>query len=330
MAPAPPLLDSYGRAHTYLRVSVTDRCNFRCVYCLPEEGMDWMARKDILSHEEISRLVAIFVSLGVRRVRLTGGEPLVRRDLEVLVESLGKLDNLQDLGITTNGFRLADCAERLARAGLRRVNVSLDSLNPDRFRTITRGGELARVLDGISAARAAGLTPVKINAVLMRGVNDDEVLDLVDFFAEHGRDTVLRFIEYMPFDERWFQSVPAREIRARLRQRYTLSPLGERLGDGPAVYWKIEENGLRIGFISPLSEKFCSSCNRLRLMANGHLRTCLSDDGTPSLLAQLRGGADDEALAASIRAMVMGKREGHGCTEEGGAVFEGVMTRVGG
>ncbi|MCB9760693.1 MAG: GTP 3',8-cyclase MoaA [Alphaproteobacteria bacterium] len=330
MSPSPPLIDRYGRAHTYLRVSVTDRCNFRCVYCMPEEGLDWMPRDDILTYEEIARLVRIFVGMGVRRVRLTGGEPLIRRDLERLVAALGAIEGLDDLAMTTNAHRLAGCAETLARSGLTRLNVSLDSLDPETFARLTRGGRLDKVLAGIDAARAAGLTPIKINAVILRGENDHEVPALVEHFSAHAADTVVRFIEYMPFDARWHRSVRARELRTQLSRFYTLDPWGERMGDGPAVYWRVRETGLRIGFISPLSEKFCSTCNRLRMMANGHLRTCLSDDGTPSLRDLLRGGATDDQLAAVIRAMVLGKREGHGCTVEGGVPFEGVMTRVGG
>ena len=325
-----PLIDRFGRVHTYLRVSVTDRCNFRCVYCMPEDGMAWMPKADILSYEEIARLVSVFVGLGVRRVRLTGGEPLVRADLELLVEALGQLPGLDDLTMTTNGHRLAGCAERLYAAGMRRVNVSLDSLNPERFAALTRGGRLDKVLDGLDAARAAGMRPVKVNAVILRGENDDEVLPLVEHFSTTAESTVLRFIEYMPFEARWHQSVPARELRGKIAARYTLDRHEESLGDGPAVYWKVRETGLIVGFISPLSEKFCSTCNRLRLMADGRLRTCLSDDGTPSLLAMLREGADDATLARAVRAMVLGKREGHGCMEEGGTPFEGVMTRVGG
>ncbi len=322
-----PLVDRFGRTHTYLRVSVTDRCNYRCVYCMPAEGFEWMPRENLLSYEEVARLVRVFSHMGIRRVRLTGGEPLVRRDLELLVRELGAISGLTDIALTTNCYRLADCAEELARAGLSRINVSLDSLDPQRFSEMTRGGKLEKVLAGIEAAVEAGLTPVKINAVVLAGVNEEEIIALVERFS--GPEYVLRFIEYMPFDARWHRCIPGRELRRRLRERWELEPSSEKLGDGPAVNWVLS-NGARVGFISPLSEKFCSTCNRLRLAADGHLRTCLSDDGTPSLRDYLRGGASDEEIALAIRAMVMSKREGHLATEEGGVPFEGVMTRVGG
>ncbi len=301
------LLDRFQRQHTYLRVSVTDRCNFRCVYCMPPEGMDWMSRDHLLKYEEIARLVRVFASMGIRRVRLTGGEPLIRRDLEVLVEELGRIPGLDDIALTTNAHRLAGCAQRLKDAGLTRLNVSLDSLRPERFSALTRGGSLAKVIAGLEAAQAAGLGPIKINAVILRGENDDEVEELVEFFAQAPQVYVLRFIEYMPFSERRHVTVPAVELRERIASRWTLQPYGDWLGDGPAKNWKIAENGLRVGFISPLSEKFCAGCNRLRLMADGHLRTCLSDDGTPSLRDLLRDGATDDDLATAIRAMVMNK-----------------------
>jgi cyclic pyranopterin phosphate synthase len=327
---AAPLIDSFGRVHTYLRVSVTDRCNFRCVYCMPADGLDWMPKDKVLTFEEIERLVRVFVGLGITQIRLTGGEPTARRGFVGLVEALGRVEGLEDLSLTTNALRLAPIAERLQAAGLRRINVSLDSLDPDTFSRLTRGGDLAMVLDGIDAARLHGLTPIKINAVVLAGENDHEVTSLVEYFSAHAATTELRFIEYMPFEARWHRCVPARELRRRLAERYTLVPAKRSIGGGPAVLWRVQETGLRVGFISPLSEKFCGSCNRLRLMADGHLRTCLSDDKTPSLRDQLRAGASDQELQDSIRVMVAGKREGHGCTVEGGTPFEGVMTRVGG
>lgn len=325
-----PLVDTFGRVHTYLRVSVTDRCNFRCVYCMPAEGLEWMDRADVLTFEEIERLVRVFASLGITHFRLTGGEPTARRDFVELVEALGQVPGVQDLSLTTNALRLAPIAERLKEAGLTRINVSLDSLVPETFSRLTRGGDLKLVLEGIDAARRVGLTPIKINAVVLEGENDLEVPDLVEAFGEHAADTELRFIEYMPFQARWHRCVPAAELRRRLSERYTLVPAQPNVGGGPAVVWRVQETGLRVGFISPLSEKFCGSCNRLRLMADGHLRTCLSDDKTPSLRDHLRGGSSDDELRAAVRVMVTGKREGHGCTVEGGTPFEGVMTRVGG
>lgn len=326
-----PLEDRFGRVHTYLRISVTDRCNYRCVYCMPAEGLNWLPRADVLQYEEIARLVRIFAGLGIRKVRLTGGEPTLRADLPRLVRAIADTPGIADLALTTNGHTLARLAPRLAEAGLRRINVSLDSLDPARFRALTRGGELARVLEGIAAARAAGLRPVKINAVVLRGENDDEVLSLVDYFSRDADTTELRFIEYMPFEARWHACVPSAELRRVIAGRYTLVPAPRR-GDtaGPARDWTVAETGLRIGFISPLSEHFCAGCNRLRLMVDGHLRTCLAHEDTPSLRDLLRGGATDDALASAIRGMVLGKPEGHDCGVEGGTPFEGVMTGIGG
>ena len=196
------LLDRFQRAHTYLRVSVTDRCNFRCVYCLPADGMTWMPRDELLTYEEIARLVRVFADLGIRRVRLTGGEPLIRRDLERLVEELGRIELLEDIALTTNAHRLAGCAERLSKAGLNRLNVSLDALDPQLFREITRGGDLAKVLDGLDAAIDHGLTPVKINAVLLHELNAEQLFPMVEYFGQRPEAFVLRFIEYMPFEAR--------------------------------------------------------------------------------------------------------------------------------
>ncbi|MCB9778271.1 MAG: GTP 3',8-cyclase MoaA [Alphaproteobacteria bacterium] len=335
------LTDSLGRVHTYLRVSVTDRCNYRCTYCMPAEGMSWMPRADLLTYEEIGRVVGVFAGLGIRRVRITGGEPLIRRDIDALVASVAGTPGIRDVAMTTNAHHLARLADRLAAAGLSRINVSLDSLVPERFARLTRGGDLARVLDGIQAARDAGLGPIKINAVLLEGENDDEIDSLVDYFARWADDTELRFIEYMPFEARWHRCVPAAKVREQLSRRFTLAPRKTVPGDappggiqgsgaGPARTWVLAENGLTVGFISPLTEHFCATCNRLRLMADGHLRTCLAHEDTPSLRDLIRGGADDPALADAIRAMVLGKPWGHDCGEHDGALFQGVMTGIGG
>lgn len=328
--PATPLTDSLGRVHTYLRISVTDRCNYRCTYCMPADGMSFMPKSDVLSYEEIVRLARIFVRAGVGHLRLTGGEPTLRKDLPLLVEQLAAIPGLRDLSLTTNGHFLPDLAGPLARAGLKRINVSLDSLRPEVFSRLTRGGDVGRVLAGIEAARDAGLRPIKINAVLLQGENEDEVEELVEYFGQRADWTELRFIEYMPFEARWHQCVPARQVRQRLGQRYTLLPEAAAPGKGPARTWRIAENGLRVGFISPLTEHFCAGCNRLRLMANGHLRTCLAHEDTPSLRDLLRQGTSDEQLDRAIRAMVMGKPWGHDCQADGGTLFEGVMTGVGG
>lgn len=322
------LLDRFGRQHTYLRVSVTDRCNYRCVYCMPEEGLDWMPRAEILTYEEIARIVGIFARMGVRRVRLTGGEPTVRRDIGALVRAVASVPGIEDVAMTTNGHTLAKQAGMLADRGLRRVNISLDSLDPARFAKLTRGGRLDLVLAGIDAARAAGLTPIKINMVVMKGENDDEIVSMARHFLPHAADTVLRFIEYMPFEKRWHASTTAAEMRARLAEIGPVEPLDERLGGGPARYWTV--GALRVGFIAPLTEHFCASCNRLRLLADGHLRTCLAHEDTPSLRDLVRSGASDASIAETVRGIVRGKPAGHEAETDGGRLFEGVMTGIGG
>ncbi|MCB9674212.1 MAG: GTP 3',8-cyclase MoaA [Alphaproteobacteria bacterium] len=325
-----PLVDRFGRAHTYLRVSVTDRCNYRCTYCMPAVGLDWLPRAQVLSYEEVARLVRVFASMGVSRVRLTGGEPTLRRGIVDLVGMIARTPGVTDLSMTTNGHALAARANDLAAAGLTRLNVSLDTLDPERFAAITRGGNVAAVLAGIDAALEAGLQPVKINCVVIAGQNDGDLHAMVDHFA--GRPgTQLRFIEYMPFEGNGGQKqhVPAAELRRRLAERHTLTPI-ERQGGGPSRDVRLD-NGLVVGFISPITEHFCDACNRLRLQADGSLRTCLSRDDAPNLRDLLRGGADDAALEAAIRAQVFGKVAGHEAHVDGDfRVFEGVMTRVGG
>lgn len=322
------LLDRFGRQHTYLRVSVTDRCNFRCVYCLPAEGMTWMPRKDVLSYEEIARIVAVFATLGVRRVRLTGGEPTIRRDIVDLVAGVAAVEGIEDLSMTTNAHAMVSQARALRAAGLHRVNISLDSLDAGRFAEISRGGRLDAVLAGIDAARAAGLTPIKVNMVVMAGVNDDEVVAMAKYFLPFSSDTVLRYIEYMPFEGRWHESVSAAAMRATLSTAFTLSRDDAPSGGGPARYWRADD--LRVGFIAPLTEHFCASCNRLRLLADGHLRTCLAHEDTPNLRDVVRSGASDAELAEIILGIVRGKPAGHEAQTEGGRNFEGVMTGIGG
>lgn len=326
------LLDRFARSHTYLRVSVTDRCNYRCTYCLPADGIQWMKRAEVLSLEELARLVRVFASVGVRRVRLTGGEPTVRKGLEGLVRNIAAIPRITDVSMTTNGHLFAERAQAFRDAGLTRVNVSLDSLDPERFAAITRGGDVTRVLAAIEAARAVGLAPVKVNVVVVRGVNDHEVPDLVDGFARWP-DVVLRFIEYMPFDgnDARKQHVPVAEIRQAIFARHPVEPADAVTGVGPAVYWKLADTGQTVGFISPITEHFCQACNRLRLGVDGHLRTCLSRDDTPSLRDLLRRGVPDELLAVAIRGMVWGKVAGHEAHHLADyRAFEGVMTRIGG
>ena len=320
--PTETLADSFGRVHRDLRISVTDRCNFRCTYCMPEEGMDWLAREDILTFEETARIARIFVErFGVDAIRLTGGEPTVRAHLPVLVRLLAGLrvggDGAPvDLAMTTNGATLANIAHDLVDAGLRRVNVSLDSLRRDRFEELTRRDELPRVLAGIDAARRAGLDPVKVNVVLVGGVNDDEVVD----FARYGRDAgvTVRFIEFMPLDADagWEQGrvVPQAEIVRRIADAFPLEPVHR--GSEPAEQWRYTDMpagvpGSLVGVIPSVTRPFCESCDRVRLTAEGKLRNCLFALDEHDLLGPLRRGATDDDLAGIIRAGVAAKWAGH-------------------
>lgn len=327
-----PLLDRFGRVHTYLRVGVTDRCNLRCTYCMPAEGLSWLPRDDLLTYEELARLVAVMARAGVRKVRLTGGEPTVRRDLVELVRALAAVPELEDLAMTTNGLLLESLAAPLADAGLRRVNVSLDDTDPATFARLTRGGDVARVLRGIAAARAAGLTPVKINAVVVAGQNDDAPLRLVRHFAD-APDVELRFLETMPFErvDPTRRHLPAARVREALAAISPLEPLPPPPHGGPATRYRLTATGQVVGFVSPLSEHFCDACNRLRLQADGHLRTCLSREAEPSLRELVRGGATDAALLREVRRRLWGKVAGHEAhLGDEGRPFEGVMTSVGG
>lgn len=306
-----PLIDSFGRQITYLRVSVTDRCDFRCVYCMAED-MQFLSRREVLSFEEIDTIVAAFVSRGVRKVRLTGGEPLVRRDIMRLVEAIGGrlAAGLDELTLTTNGSQLARHATALAAAGIRRINVSLDTLSEDRFTAITRRGRLADVLAGIDAAVAAGIA-VKINMVAMRGVNEDEIEPMLHW--AHGRGFGLTLIEGMPLGEVGIDRVdtylPLRELRARLAERFTLEPTGHRTG-GPARYDRVRETGGLLGFITPMSHNFCESCNRVRLTATGQLYLCLGQEDMVDLRGALRSGGMAGLNAALDGAMRI-KPRGH-------------------
>ncbi|PWR19723.1 GTP 3',8-cyclase MoaA [Zavarzinia compransoris] len=309
----PPLIDPYQRRITYLRVSVTDRCDFRCQYCMAE-AMTFLPRADLLSLEELDRLCSAFVRRGLRRLRLTGGEPLVRRGLMDLVRSLSRhlhTGDLDEITLTTNGSQLARFAAELAAAGVRRVNVSLDTLDADDFRAITRRGTLAPVLDGIEAARAAGLA-VKINTVALRGVNEHQFLPLVDW--AHGKGMDITFIETMPLGDidgdRTDHYLPLAEVRRSLARRYAMTESEYRTG-GPARYVRVAETGRRIGFITPLSHNFCESCNRVRLTCTGTLYMCLGQEDAADLRAVLRGGASDADLLAAIDAAIARKPKGH-------------------
>jgi len=298
---------------------------------MPEGGLQWTPRSELLTFQEIARIVGVMASMGIRKIRITGGEPTVRSDILALIRAVAIIDGIDDIAMTTNGHTLDALAPRLAEAGLKRLNVSIDSLQHRRFALLTRGGNLERVLRGIKTAREHGLTPLKLNVVMLRGHNEDELFDFVEYCSQHAATTTLRFIEYMPFEERRFQTVPSDELRMRLAERYTLVKGPERtVSDGPSQRITLAETGLTVGFISPLSEHFCASCNRLRLMANGHLRTCLAHEDTPSLRDLIRAGASTLEIAEAIRLMVLGKPMGHACEVDGGTVFEGTMTAIGG
>lgn len=326
------LIDGNARQVSYIRVSVTDRCNYRCKYCMPAEGVEFMERDELLRFEETARIVGCFARLGVERVRLTGGEPLLRRDLHVLVRQLRAIPGIRDIALTTNGHLLERLADEIVEAGLSRFNVSLDSLDPDRFRDVTRGGDLGRVLRGIDRVLALGVRPLKINMVVMPDLNTDEITSMVGYFADRGAPVVVRFIEYMPFRQRDFAVFSADQIEATLRTRYTLEPAAPVEGGGPAQYLHVAGTQVDVGFIAPITRRFCASCNRVRLSSDGQLRTCLAYESAPSLRDLLRQGITDEALLDVIRARVLAKPEGHGCavTEATPKAFEGFMSAVGG
>ena len=319
-----PLVDPQGRAIDYLRISVTDRCNYRCSYCVPADGAARSAREDVLSFEEIAALAEVFAGLGVRRVRLTGGEPTVRRDLPKLVRMLRAIDGLQEISLSTNGHLLAELAGPLRGAGVDRLNVSLDSLDPAKFARITRGGDLPRVLAGLEAARAARFRSIKLNTVAIRGFNEDELTAICEFAWERG--LVPRFIEEMPMAAgRTYlpgTSLAAAEIRARVAELDPAASLvedegGSARGAGPARYFRLTDAPgspsrltRRFGIISPMTEHFCATCNRLRLSSKGAVHACLGHDDAVDLRAPLRAG-DPDGVRAAIRQALAGKRDGH-------------------
>jgi GTP 3',8-cyclase len=308
-----PMTDPFGRTISYLRVSVTDRCDLRCFYCMSED-MTFLPKADLLTLEELDRLCSAFIAKGVRKLRLTGGEPLVRRNVMSLVRSLSRhLDNgaLRELTLTTNGSQLARFATELRDYGVRRINVSLDTLEPAKFRAITRWGDLDKVLSGIEAARAAGLA-VKINAVALKNVNEDEIPSLIEW--AHGRGMALTLIEVMPMGEigegRIDQYVPLSLVRARLAKHYTLTDLDDDTG-GPARYVRVGETGGKLGFITPMTHNFCESCNRVRITCTGTIHTCLGQEDASDLRKPLRASPDDEQLSSAIDRAIGLKPKGH-------------------
>lgn len=323
-----PLIDPFARAISYLRVSVTDRCDFRCTYCMAEH-MTFLPKADLLTLEELDRLCSTFIRLGVQKLRITGGEPLVRKGILTFFEAMSRhlgSGALKELTLTTNGSQLAKFAQPLADLGVRRINVSLDTLDTAKFAQITRWGRLPQVLDGIAAAQSAGLR-VKINAVALQGFNEDEQFSLTDWCAREGHD--LTWIEVMPMGDiepaRLEQYWSLKDLRRRYEERFTLTDLAERTG-GPARYVRVEETGQKIGFITPLTHNFCESCNRVRLTCTGELFMCLGQEDMADLRAPLRASGDDAALEQAIRAAIARKPKGHDF-DYSRQVVKGQMTR---
>jgi len=331
--PFRPLVDGFGRVHKDLRISITDRCNLRCTYCMPETGMVFRPRSEILTFEEITRVASVAHRLGVRSVRITGGEPLVRRDVVGLLSRLSTI-GFDDLALTTNGMQLGSMAPSLAAAGLHRVNVSCDSLQPDRFAAIRRRGNLTTVLHAMDAAEDAGLTPVKINVVLMTGVNEDEVVDFAAFARKTGR--TVRFIEFMPLDadEHWERSrvVPAADVLATIARHWPIEAVG-RIDDesAPAERYRFTDGTPgEIGVVASVTRPFCGRCDRLRLTADGAVRNCLFSDDELSVRDVLRNGGDDRSIAIVFRRSVLGKRAGHGMDDPAFLRPQRSMSMIGG
>jgi cyclic pyranopterin phosphate synthase len=297
--------DALNRPAVDLRISVTDKCNYRCSYCMPLGKYEWVDRKEILTYEEITRLARIFISLGVEKIRLTGGEPLLRRDLDRLVAGLCKLEGLKDLSLTTNGSLLPESAQALAAAGLKRINVSLDTLDPDKFQRITRRRDLDRIIGGMHLAKSHGLDPVKINTVVERGVNDDEIVAMVEFARRNGYS--IRFIEYMDVGNvnQWGleKMVSKDEILAIIRKSFQIEEMGRKGGSAPSVDYRFSDGGPDVGIIASVTEPFCRSCTRMRLTADGRFVTCLFSTQGHDTKRYLREGASDEAIRDFIAAI---------------------------
>ena len=327
------LIDNHERHINYLRISITDRCNLRCIYCMPIEGIAQLKHEDILSYEEIVRIAKIAVKEGITKIRITGGEPLVRKGVVDLVGCLSKLEGVEDLSMTTNGILLSEFAQPLYEAGLKRINVSMDSLKPDLFREITRGGELSRVWRGIEKANELGMNPIKINVVALRGFNEHEVLDFARLTLE--RDCQVRFIEFMPVglkngwkEERYLS---CSSIRGIIEEGYSLQSIAdEKRNSGPADLYRLEGAKGSIGFINAISGHFCSTCNRLRLTADGKLRPCLFSDKEFDMRMALRSGDSDEELMALLHKALSNKPKGHAITEPTFRKCAREMVRIGG
>ncbi|GAB3263269.1 GTP 3',8-cyclase MoaA [Nocardioides dilutus] len=327
------LADRYGRVATDLRVSLTDRCNLRCSYCMPEEGLDWLQKATLLTDDEVVRLIRIGVELlGVTEVRFTGGEPLLRRGLADIVRRTAALEPRPETSLTTNALGLSRTAGALAAAGLNRVNVSLDTVRPDTFWEITRRDRIEEVFEGLAAAKAAGLGPVKVNAVLLRGLNDDQAPELLHWCLQHGYD--LRFIEQMPLDAQhgWNRDsmVTAEEILASLETRFSLSPASEPRGSAPAELWTVDGGPATVGVIASVTRPFCGDCDRVRLTADGQVRNCLFARDESDLRTALRAGADDQEIAERWVIAMRGKLPGHGIDDPTFLQPDRPMSAIGG
>ncbi|WP_333655879.1 GTP 3',8-cyclase MoaA [Dissulfurispira sp.] len=323
--------DKYERIIDYMRISIIDRCNLRCIYCMPSEGIKPIEHKDILGYEEIIRIVRIAAGLGARKIRLTGGEPLIRKDLPYLVSSINSIEGIEDISLTTNGLLLKKYAQSLSSAGLRRVNVSLDSLRPERYREITRGGDINSVLEGIHEAENAGLLPIKINMVPIRGFNDDEIEEFARLTLKTSYN--VRFIEFMPIGakEIWDHEkyISTEEIKERASKIAPLIPVKIRRS-GPARYFRFEGAPGVVGFISPITHHFCNSCNRLRLTSDGKLRPCLFSETEIDLKSAMRCGASDEEIERLLRLSIEIKPEGHSINHEKCFTHLKPMSKIGG
>jgi GTP 3',8-cyclase len=330
------MLDPYRRDINYLRISITDRCNLRCIYCVPKEGLSLIGHDDILRYEEILRIVRIAVGTGIRKVRITGGEPLVRRGVIEFIESLRAIPNLMDISLTTNGVLLYDFAERLFHSGIKRINISLDSLSPEKYARITRGGDIRAVLRGINEVHRIGFSPIKINIVAIKGLNDDEIADFAKLSVD--KPFQIRFIELMSVGhtglERGSEYLSSDNIMEHIRKMYELEPVnGEKKRiEGPARIFKIPGSVGEIGFISPVSHQFCASCNRLRLTADGHLRACLLSDEEIDLKKAMRNGCSDEQLERLIIKAIAEKPLQHDLTCDEGPIKKCLkdMSAIGG
>ena len=330
---SPWLLDTFGRRARDLRVSLTDKCNLRCTYCMPAEGLNWLPGDDLLTDDELVRVIGIAVrELGIEEIRFTGGEPLLRRGIVELIDRVGRLTPRPEMSLTTNGIGFARRARDFVAAGLDRVNISLDSLDPATFRQLTRRPRLTDVVDALAAAADAGLSPVKINTVLLRGVNDHEAADLLQFSVEHGYQ--LRFIEQMPLDagHSWTRSgmVTADEIQAALAKRFLLTPDGSARLGAPAELFTVDGGPATVGIIASVTRPFCGDCDRTRLTADGQVRTCLFSQQETDLRGLLRGGAGDEVIAAAWRAATWGKLPGHGINDPSFLQPDRPMSAIGG